>query len=696
MPITILDQRWILETDQSAYVLGLNTAGKLAHIWWGARLPRAVDYPRPVDPGEWSSFDTAAHRTPLEYPGWGGTDYTEPCLKVTFADGVRDTVLDYAGSQLVNGELPELILTLRDRDYPLRVDLHYRLHETTNLIERWVVVTHEGSQPVTLERVFSAQWHLPADGTYTLRHTVGRWNDEMRLVREPLMPGCKVLESRRLTSSHHANPWFSVDRGSTDENQGEVWFGALVWSGNWKLAAEVTEFGATRLSMGVNDWDFAWTLHAGETFTTPACLAGYTHYGYGAASRLCHDYIRSEVLPHGKTLHPVLYNAWEAVQFAVDEPSQMRLADLAAEMGVELFVVDDGWFKGRENDRAGLGDWTPDLRKFPRGLGPLIQKVHDCGMRFGLWVEPEMVNANSDLFRAHPDWVIQFPTRARTEARNQMILNLARTDVQNHLIDTLDRLLSENAIDFIKWDMNRNVSEPGWQTVDGDPREFWVRYVQGLYRVWGTLRNRHAQIFWQGCSGGGGRADLGILHLADQLWTSDNTDAKARLRIQEGFSQLFPANVMEAWVTDAGAGNTSLSFRFHVSMCGSLGVGGALDCWSAAEREEARSWIELYKSIRPVVQQGYQYRLLSLQQGPFAALNYVSKDGSQGVLFAFHLDEPGPAVFPRLRLRGLDPQAVYRVEGVEDTRSGAAWMEDGLDLGLGCLESTVRRIERVD
>jgi alpha-galactosidase len=531
--------------------------------------------------------------------------------------------------------------------------------------------------------------------TYRLTHLSGRWDDENHLQRDALSPGLKIIESRRLTTSHHHQPWFAIDGGRATEDSGEVWTGALAWSGNWKLSAEVTEFASTRVSMGLNDWDFAWQLEAGHSFTTPGSLAGYTPHGFGAASRNWHDYIRDVVLPHGHTPHKVLYNSWEATLFNVDEASQAALAEIAANLGVELFVMDDGWFHGRNWDNAGLGDWWPDENKFPNGLHSLIEKVNSLGMDFGLWIEPEMVNPDSELYRTHPDWVIHFPTRARTELRNQLILNLARSDVQDYLIETLDRLLRENNIAFIKWDMNRNVSEPGWSEAPGDQRELWVRYVQGLYRVWGTLRQRHPGVIWQSCSGGGGRADLGILKFADQIWVSDNTEATARLNIQEGFSQLFPANVMEAWVTDAGQGFVPLEFRFHVSLCGSLGVGGNLLNWNEADRALAKRSIALYKELRPIIQLGDQYRLRSPQGSSFSAVQYMRKDQSEGVLFAFRVHLPDPAQLPPLYLRGLDPTARYEIEGESQIRSGLAWMKAGLQLELYNLQSVVRRIRRV-
>ena len=277
----------------------------------------------------------------------------------------------------------------------------------------------------------------------------------------------------------------------------------------------------------------------------------------------------------------------------------------------------------------------------------------------------------------------------------QLILNMAREDVQNYLIDALDKILSEYNIAFIKWDMNRNVSEPGWETAPGDARELWVRYVQGLYHVWGTLQKRHPQVIWQSCASGGGRADLGILRLADQIWTSDNTEPIARLNIQEGFSQFLPANTMEAWVTDWGRDTVPLRFRFHVSMAGSLGIGGNLNEWDEWDRDLAADCIQLYKEIRPVIQFGDQYRLISPQKNAFSAVQYVSKDQSESVLFAFRVFLPDPANLPVIYLRGLNPTAIYEVEGYDEPRSGKGWMSAGLKVELGNLRSAVIKITQV-
>ena len=693
MPIHTSPNYWILETRRSAYAFGLNKASLLSHCYWGKRLPFVKDYPAPFEPTHWASTDGYDHFIPEEYPGYAGVKYIDPALKVTFPDGVRDVVLTFVDFITTASPQPTLALRFKDSAYPLQVTLHYRIHEEYDLIERWVTLENLGTDAIHVERVFSAKWTMPPGDDYSLSHLYGRHVGEFQMQREALTPGLKVIESRRLIPSHRAAPWFAVDRCAGEEH-GDVWFGTLAWSGNFKITAEVTEFASTRVSVGLNDWDFAWKLIPGQPFVTPSSISGYTSNGFGNASRSLHDYVRNELIPHGKVLHKILYNSWEATLFAVDETSQSNLAAIAANMGVELFVMDDGWFHNRNWDNAGLGDWFPDKVKFPNGLHNLIKNVNDLGMDFGLWVEPEMTNPDSDLYRTHPDWVIHFPTRARTESRNQLILNMARADVQEYIIGVLDALLSDHNIAFIKWDMNRGISEPGWAEAPGDQRELWVRYVQGLYHVWGALRQRHPNVIWQSCASGGGRTDLGILKFADQVWTSDNTEATARLGIQEGYSQFLPANTMEAWVTDWGKDLVPLEFRFHVSMCGSLGVGGNLLEWNQAERQVGSDCIQLYKTIRHIIQFGDQFRLVSPQRSDYSAVQYVSKDKSEAVLFAFRTHIPDPFNIPMLYLRGLDPEALYSVEGFDHPRSGLAWMESGLKVELKNLQSRVIKITR--
>ena len=695
---------WLLKMDHSSYALGVAPGGELVHLWWGGLLDRS-DLPQP-QAGYPSWDNTLANE---EYPAWGGMRYEECAIKVRFADGVRD--LRWRHEQTKSQE-NGLVVTLADPHYPFKVDLHYRIYPRFDLIERWAELRNCGQEPVDLEQVSSAMWHAPHLQKWTLTYLAGRWGAETQVRTVDLDQGKFVLESRHGATSHQMNPWFAVaETGQASESRGEVWFGELGWSGSWKITAEITDRGRLRIGGGINDFDFSWRLGAGETFKTPVFVAGFSREGMSGASRQLHAYQLANVLPRPQNaeLRPVIYNSWYATTFNINVDQQIQLARAAHELGAELFMMDDGWFGARDNDRAGLGDWYPSRSKFPQGLKPLIEAVHQLGMTFGLWMEPEMVNPDSDLYRAHPDWVFQFPNRTSTQQRNQLILNFAQPEVTEHLYQVIDRLLSENAIDFIKWDMNRHISEAGWgELPPAQHREIWVRHAQGLYRLVDRLRTRHPKVLWESCSGGGGRADLGILRRMDQVWASDNTDPLDRLFIQEGYTHAYAPKTMVAWVTDNPDGinhrSTPLAYRFHSAMMGTLGIGGNLLKFSAAEKNETAFWLSEYKKVRALVQEGCLHRLRSPRESGFSAVEYAAADGSAAVLFAFLRSAQFGNSLPAVRLQGLRPQARYRVQAphLADQRAaltpqvatGAALMERGLSLGLsGDYASSLIRLE---
>ncbi|MFC4778798.1 alpha-galactosidase [Paenibacillus sp. GCM10023252] len=692
---------WVLETDLTAYVLGISERGHLLHAYYGSKLPYDADYPPAADGHGWGSFNSAEDRNPEEYMAWGGIRYAEPCLKATFADHVRDVVLQY---DLFSIEGNQLTIVMRDKVYPLQVELLYQVLPGLNLIEREVRLANLGSSPITLEQALSGTLHLPREESYRLSYLTGKWAGETQLQQMNMPEGKFVMESRSGITSHHTNPWFALDAGgAADERQGVVYYGALAYSGNWKIATE-SRLGRTRVTAGIHDFDWAWELKGGTTFTVPKLVLGCSAEGFGGASRSLHDYQRQLVLPapHRSELRKVLYNSWEATTFDVNEEDQGKLAEIAAELGVEQFIMDDGWFGARNTDKAGLGDWVVNPEKFPNGLQPLIDKVESLGMEFGIWVEPEMVNPDSDLYRAHPDWVYHYPTRERSMMRTQCVLNLARPDVREYLFNCLDKLLTDNRIRFVKWDMNRGFSEPGYPDASAEEhREIWTRHVQGLYEMVRQLKENHPEVIFQSCSGGGGRVDLGILQYFDQVWTSDNTDAYDRLSIQEGFSHVYSAKVMEAWVTAEehwmNGRRLPLKYRFHSAMTGVLGIGEDLHKWSEAEREEAKGYIAQYKVIRPIVQHGRQYRLRSTRQGIVSSVMYVSEDGREAVVFGFLLGNRNGDELPLIRLDGLDAKALYREEQSRTMKSGSAWKTMGVTLPLrGDFDSCLLRLTRVE
>ncbi|MGH3165188.1 MAG: alpha-galactosidase, partial [Trebonia sp.] len=583
------------------------------------------------------------------------------------------------------------------------------------VMERWVRLRHCGDEGVIVVRqAYSANWCLPRDQGWRLRYLQGGHLVETQLTETALRPGKFVLESRRGITSHQANPWFALDRGElAAEEHGEVWSGALAWSGSWKLVTEVTPAGNLHVTGGYNEFDSPCELAPGAELVLPVFAGLYGNQGMGGVSREWHAYqLRHVLASSGRTggspsfpalgrpgalggtgevapaPRPVLYNSWEATYFDVDERSQTRLAELAAEMGVELFVVDDGWFTGRVSDRAGLGDWTTDPAKFPNGLDPLIERVEKLGMRFGLWVEPEMVNADSMLYRDHPDWVFHFPNRQRSEKRNQLVLNLGRPDVADWVHASIDRLVSEHSISFLKWDMNRHFSEPGWPEQAGhNPERAWIDHTRHLYEILDRLRADHPGLEIESCSGGGGRVDLGILSRAEQVWPSDNTDASDRISIQDGFTHAYAPMTMMCWVTDSPNPITGrrlpLSYRFHVAMAGSLGIGGDLLTWPEEERAEAADLVAAYKAIRPLVQYGRLYRLASFRQGPVTASQYLAGDGAELAVLAWWRPRPFGVWTSRLRLAALDPAARYRDAATGVVYGGGLLMHSGLPLPSG-------------
>lgn len=678
------------------YAFGINNLNELQPVYWGGQVGGEDKFPAPLSKPDAASFDSTVTTTPNEYVGWGGGLFVEPALKVSYPDGNRDLILHYVSHTI---KANELTITLKDIGRNLFVELHYIVDHETGIVGRSAVIENKTQTPVTIEEAAAATWSLPRGTDYSLRYLTGRWAGEWNLQKQAIRPGETVLESKRGSTGHQNNPWFAIERGEhPDEETGDVWFGALAWSGSWRITVEQDQLQQIRVTGGFNPFDFGYKLLPGKSLETPVFYGGYSHHGVGGASRLLHRFELAKIVPQAPTPkpRPVIYNSWEATEFRVDEPGQVALAEKAASIGVERFIMDDGWFGQRKDDHAGLGDWYVNKEKFPNGLKPLIDKVHALGMDFGLWVEPEMVNPDSDLYRKHPDWVFNFTGRPRSEQRNQLVLNLARKDVRDYVYGFLDDILSHNQIAFLKWDYNRNWSEPGWPAVAPDEQKaVYVEYVRNLYGILSELRAKYPQVEIESCSGGGGRVDLGILGLTDEVWPSDNTDPFDRLRIQDGFTYAYSPGVMMAWVTDspswANNRSTTVAYRFLSSMQGSLGVGANLNNWTPAEFATAKELIAAYKGVRETVQHGSLFRLVSPRDGSEQSVTEsVSLDRKQGVLFTLlHSSQMGYP-FPRVFLRGLDPKAEYRVTSIQGAltkdsptvASGAYWMSHGLDVDI--------------
>ncbi|MEU9338293.1 alpha-galactosidase [Streptomyces sp. NPDC048290] len=694
---------WLLTTPRTSYALRIDETGAPGHVAWGPRLTPAEAADLTVPVGEPHSSFEGRRAVGEELPADDGVHYGPPALQVRYADGTRGFTWQHTGHE-VRTPAPgteELVLRFHDLRYPLQVALHYRVREDSDVIERHTVLRNAGDERVEVLRADSATWTLPPLPGYRLSHVTGQWSAETQLRREPLPYGETTFTSRRGVTGHHANPWLMVDAGDTTEEHGRVWSAALAWSGSWRLTAQRTPDGRAAFAGGGGHEGVRVPLAPGEEHTTPVFAGLFSEGGFGATSRAWHTYVRDHVVPHPDETAPVLYNSWEATGWDVDETSQKALAERAAELGVELYVVDDGWFGARRDDRAGLGDWTPSADGFPAGLGPLAETVHGLGMKFGIWVEPENVNPDSDLYRAHPDWVLHVPGRDRTLMRHELVLNLARDDVADWAYGWLTRLVGDHAVDFLKWDMNRAFGEASWPGEPDGADRLWTRYVTNLYGVLDRLRADHPALRIEACAGGGGRVDLGVLSRTDQAWTSDNTDAEDRIAIQHGFGQVYPPRVMSAWVTDAPNQLTGrsvpLSFRFHVAMAGLLGLGGDLSTWSEAELSEAADLVAFYKQVRHLVQHGHLYRPAGPDQEGPTVVQYVAGDGGETLVLAWQRGaRHGAARWP-VRLRGLTAGALYRDTASGTVHHGTVLMEYGLELEIvrGDWGSWAVRLERV-
>ena len=628
-----------------------------------------------------------------------------PSLPVPLQSGealhlpIRDLRLRYVDHEVVTDAQPGLSPThnlplknstlretlrvrLKDPVQNFFVTLCYRLAPEHDIIERWLELDNAGADTVSFEVCNFAALHLPS-GTDELTYVSGTWAREFTPQRQHLSPGTHIMESRNLQTSHFANPFFMLNRpGQAWEETGIVYFGALAYSGAWQIAIEQTPTWAVRVHAGYHPFDFVLDLAPGEKHVTPALVSGLSAEGWGGASRRLHAFTHDYVLPQPTNLRPVLYNSWEATYFNVNYAGQVELARKAATLGVELFCVDDGWFGARRSDRAGLGDWVVRAEAFPDGLEQLVAEVHRLGMKFGLWVEPEMVNPDSDLYRQHPDWVLHFPGRERTESRHQLILDLGRAEVVEYIYALLDTLVERYHIAFFKWDMNRLATEPG--SIAG--KAIWRAHAAGVYSIMDRLRAKHPALDIQSCSGGGGRIDLGMLGRVDQVWTSDNTDAFDRLRIQEGYSLAYPARCMEAWVTHEHSHITqritSLGLRFDVAMRGALGIGSSLNELSDAELAEYASYIAFYKHIRHVIQNGTLYRLERLEEFQASVVEYVQSDGRAAVYSEVIRDYQIGSFRPSAVLKGLIPDAIYTVTDRHGTELQRASGYELMTLGL--------------
>lgn len=680
--INYQNRLFALQTRHTSYVLALTESGLLEQIYWGRRIGRIEDFLGETGAGK-SINVHGPQELREECSSFGGMRFKETSLKVTFADGVRDFRYRVEDC-IVEGERLEIVL--RDILKPFSVHLFYEVFPEEDIIRKWRTAVNEGEEDVILERFCSGEYGLPGSG-YESINFKGRWGEEFHAFSEPVNSGKKVYESLCGLTAHTVSPFFLIHKGAS-ETAGEAWYGALEYSGNFKTVVEAVNADYLNILIGISDTDFTWRLRGGERFETPAVYAGYSDAGFEKMSHTLHAFSRKYLMPRemADKVMPVLYNSWYSTTFDVKCEEQIRLAKKAAQMGVELFVVDDGWFAGRDDDTAGLGDWYADSRKFPGGLQELIDAVHKLGMKFGIWIEPEMVNPRSRLFEAHPDWILAYPGREVLMGRNQYELDMSNQAVVDYLIDIFDKLLTQNEIEYIKWDMNRYAAEVGsaaW--LKEEWKELHFRNTMGVYRLIRELRARHPQVEFEACASGGGRVDYGAMRYFDEYWPSDNTDPLDRLFMQESYSYFYPIKYMRAWLTDDFGMNQRaipLQFAMHCSMCGTLGIGIDLNAATEERRDQIASYIKAYKEVREVIQFGALYRLKSLQDGDIQAVQYGL--GERQVVFLFLDHERYGRRHHTVKLRGLKEEQVYRYEadGQVFEKTGAFLMHHGLEVTL--------------
>jgi len=702
MPIHSANSAWFLNTPRCSYVLGLTPGGRLQHWHWGARI-------NPTDPGKWrptvarafapgcqEDADLSLNILPSEYPFHGSGDFRSPAIEVEHADGTRTLNLRYQAHRIFPGksrleglpaayveneaEAETLEIDLLDELGALRVTLSYTVFAHHDAIARSARITHLGTGSCRLSRALSASVDFGERKGWRWLHLSGAWARERHVYDVPLRPGVQAIESRCGASGHEHNPFFAVCSPDAGEEHGEVFGFSLIYSGNFLAGVELDSMETARAQIGLGPTGFGWRLESGETFQTPEAILAFSDRGLGELSRTYHRLYRTRLCRgrHRDRARPVLINNWEATYFDFDEPRLMDLARRAKKTGVELFVLDDGWFGRRDDDRSSLGDWFPHPKKLPQGLAGLANAITKEGLLFGLWVEPEMVSPDSDLYRKHPDWCLHVDGRSRSLGRNQLVLDFSRDDVCSFIVHQMTALLQSAPIRYIKWDMNRHLTEVASAgRVPSRQAETFHRHILGLYAVLEKLTAGFPDVLFEGCSGGGGRFDPGLLHYMPQTWTSDNSDAVSRVFIQYGTSLVYPLSTMAAHISAVPNHQVERTTPMHtrgiVAQTGCFGLELDLARCTEAELAEITQLIARHREWQALLATGDLFRLKNPFTGDEGAWMVVSCDQTQALVIHTLILAKANAPLLRLRLRGLRSDWQYR-----DTDTGALHPGDAL------------------
>ncbi len=673
-----------IDTDNSSLIYTINHSNQLIFCYYGQKIDDKEAFSLIES---YNKVDTNRDLSYEAYPTYGLGFSNEPALTIIHESGALITELEVSEIRTISKDslINHIVILLKDRVYNFEIELHLEAYKKEDVINQWIVAHNYESKAIRIGNIYSSFLHFYAD-KYYLMHFTGSWANEMNLVEEELRSGKKVIESKKgVRTTQTENPSFILSLNhSAEENEGECYGGALAWSGNYRIIFEKDEWNHLNVLSGVNPFLSEYTLKTGEQLETPKMIFSYSSRGLGQLSRNFHNWGRKYALVDGFSPRPIVLNSWEGTYFDFNEKKLTRMMNNAAKIGVEMFVLDDGWFGNkypRNSDSAGLGDWETNEKKLPHGIDYLIDYAHSKGLKFGIWIEPEMVNPKSVLAEKHPEWIVQSPGREKITLRNQLLLDLTNPEVQDFIYNTIDSLLTVNAgISYLKWDANRHVEQVGSTYLPNDQQmHFWVDYTKGLYNIYRKIRSKYPELIMQVCASGGGRIDFGSLKYHQEFWTSDNTDPLKRLFIQYGVNLIYPpvatASHVSASPNHQTGRITPLKFRFDVAMTGRLGMELQPDHLEEQEVEFAKSAIKTYKKyIRPLITEGDLYRIVSpYDENKWVALMYVSKDKSQAILFAFSTGVHARDVYPILKLNGLNPTRKYKIEEINRINTSSFW-----------------------
>lgn len=687
------------------YTVYVDQNGRLCHAYWGKKI-RALDIDHISNSYKMAyGSNLSLELLPQEYPTYGGTDFRSPAYQVQFEDGSTVSDLKYVDHKIYKGkkkleglpatyvenddEAQTLEIHLHDEIGKLSVTLTYTVFENFQAIVRSARFKNESSKRIKILRVLSANVDFE-DDDFVMIQLSGAWARERNIVKRHLTYGVQSIESRRGASSHQQNPFIALARPDTNEWAGEVYGFSLVYSGNFLAEVEVGQYRTARASIGINPFDFSWLLEPSETFQTPEAVMTYSSEGFNGMSQTYHKLYGSR-LARGKyrnTERPILINNWEATYFNFNEEKLLTIAKEAKALGIELFVLDDGWFGKRDSDNSSLGDWFVDRKKLPGGLDGLAKKINEIGMNFGLWIEPEMISPDSDLYRLHPDWCIHVNGREKNLSRNQLVLDFSRQDVCDYMIKTISELLRSANISYIKWDMNRNMTEISSDLLIPDrQRETAHRYMLGLYRVMDVITSSFPNVLFESCAGGGGRFDPGMFYYMPQAWTSDDTDAIERLKIQYGTSYVYPQVMMGSHVSavpNHQVGRiTPIDIRAHVAMSANMGFELDLTKISETEKSKVKDYISEYKKLRRLIQFGNFYRILDPFEGNETAWMIIDEKKDEFLLYHFKVLGKPNSKNTRLRLKGISTDKNYKLEGTNEIYGGDELTFEGIEIPQG-------------